>query len=395
LKKNTKDLKTNKIMKIGIDIRSLMDVQYSGVSEYTLNLVKEILKLDSKNKYILFYNSFKDITNIIPEFKQANAEIVYTKYPNKIFNYLMQKLFFYPKLDKLLGVDTFWAPHINFIRLSRRGRSILTIHDLSFVRYPEYFSFRKNIWHWAINVKRIIEKFDTIVAVSKNTKNDIMDLYNIPADKVKVIYSGIGQQYRVIDNNDKNLESVRKKYGLPEKFILFLGTLEPRKNIEGIIRSYNKFRENNSDLGDYRLVIAGGQGWRSGRIFKEYNKSKFKKDVKFLGYIAGEDKPYIYNLSSLFIYPSFYEGFGFPPLEAMACGLPVITSFSSSLTEIVGQAALTIDPYNINEIAAAIKELITDDNLKKILRAKGLERAGKFNWEYSARKYLNIFKEDI
>jgi len=379
-------------MKIGIDIRSLINVQYSGISEYTLNLVKEILKLDSKNQYILFYNSFKDVKNKIPEFKQKNAEIVCTRYPNKIFNYLMQKVAFYPKLDKFLGVDIFWAPHINFIQLSKRCRSILTIHDLSFIRYPKYFSFRKNIWHQAINVEKLIKKVDTIITVSKNTKDDIMDLYSIPDNKIKVIHSGIGRQYKVIDRDDKNLGSVKKKYGLPKKFILFLGTLEPRKNIEGIIRAYNEFREKNPGLSDYKLIIAGGRGWKSDKIFREYNKSKFRKDIKFLGYIVDEDKVYIYNLAALFIYPSFYEGFGFPPLEAMACGLPVITSFSSSLPEIVGKAALIVDPYNINEISTAIRELITNNNLKKLLLAKGLNRASKFNWEYSARKYLEVFK---
>ncbi len=402
-------------MKIGIDIRTLMDARYSGVSEYTLNLVKELLKLDTENQYKLFYNSFHDIKSRLPEFKHDNVEIVGLNYPNKILNYLYFKLLDYPKIDGLLGVDRcqdraglFFMPHLNFIALSERCKKIITVHDLSFLRYREFFSFKKNLWHYLLNVKSLLNKFDLIIAQSANTKRDIIELCQVNPERVKVIYSGVGEEYKQISNFQfliskqlnnsefieiKKLVDVKRRYNLPNKFILYLGTLEPRKNIEGIINSYDVFRKKNLELNDVKLIIAGGWGWKSKNILKRWQSSDYKDDIIFLGYVESEDKVCLYNLASVFVYPSFYEGFGYPPLEAMACGLPVITSFSSSLPEVVGEAAMMIDPYNINQIAEAIRQVLTDYELRDGLIKKGLKRASEFSWAKAAREYLEVFKE--
>jgi glycosyltransferase involved in cell wall biosynthesis len=379
-------------MKVGIDIRTLMDARYSGVSEYTFNLVEEILKLD-KNDYRLFYNCFGDCLNI-PEFSGGKFKVVKYNYPNKILNYLFFKFFNYPKIDKELGADVFFMPHINFIGKSAATKSLITIHDLSFLKYPEFFSWRKNFWHRMINVKKLIKRFNRVVAVSENTKQDIVELCGINPDKVEVIYSGIGEEFRKINANEKKSAEVRDKYKLPEKFILYLGTLEPRKNVDGIIRAYNKLRADSRELQDYKLVIAGGKGWKSDNIYKEWECSGFKNDIKFLGYVDSKDKVYLYNLADVFVYPSFYEGFGFPPLEAMACGLPVIISYAASLPEVAGDAALMVDPYNINDITKAMAEVLTDESLKNKLIERGLARAKKFSWENTAKEYLKIFHHE-
>lgn len=376
-------------MKIGIDIRTLMDARYSGVPEYTFNLIKEILRLDNYNEYRLFYNSFGDCPNM-PEFAGEKVKLIKYNYPNKIFNYLLCKIFNYPKIDKTLEADVFFMPHINFIGLSGRAKSVITIHDLSFLRYPEFFSARKNFWHKMVNVKNLLKKFDMVVAVSENTKRDIMELCGVNKDKIKVIYAGVGGEFKNNIDREKLLEA-KNKYKLPDKFILYLGTVEPRKNVEGIIRAYNQLRIINYELHDVKLVIAGGKGWKSENVYREWEKSEFKNDIIFLGYVDGEDKIYLYNLASVFIYPSFYEGFGFPPLEAMASGVPVIASYAASLPEVTGGAALMVDPYNINEIARAMREILTDENLRNNLISRGLERAKKFNWENTAREYLKIF----
>ena len=379
-------------MKIGIDIRTLMDARYSGVSEYTLNLIKEILKLDTVNEYRLFYNSFGDCPNL-PEFIEKNVKLVKYNYPNKVLNYLYFKFFNSPKIDKELGVDAFFMPHINFIGLSEGTKSIITVHDLSFLRYPEFFSARKNFWHRMVNVKKLVKRFDFVVAVSENTKRDIVELCGVNSDKIKVIYSGIGEENRKITNHQLPMaKQIKNKYNLPDKFILYLGTVEPRKNVEGIIRAYNELRIKNHELEDYKLVIAGGKGWKSDNIYREWEKSKFKADIKFLDYVDGEDKVYLYNLAEVFVYPSFYEGFGFPPLEAMACGLPVVTSYASSLPEVMGDAALTVDPYNVNDIARALAEILTNENLRNKLIERGLKRAGEFTWRKTADEYLEILK---
>src|SRR3989344_5403870 len=251
-------------MKIGIDIRTLMDAQYSGVSEYTLNLIQNILKLDQKNDYRLFYNSAHDISNRIPRFDYPNVKIIKFNYPNKILNYIGFKMLGMPRIDKLLDVDVFFMPHINFMAFSGKAKSILTVHDLSFLRYGEFFSLRKNFWHRMLNVKKMIKQADKIVAISESTKNDIVELYGADPAKIKVIHSGIGEEFKVIDRQDARMQEIKKKYGLPDKFILFLGTIEPRKNLEGLIIAFDRLRTKNAGLGDHKLVVAGGRGWKRG-----------------------------------------------------------------------------------------------------------------------------------
>ena len=377
-------------MKIGIDIRTLLDARPSGVSEYVLNLLKEMFKLDTANEYRLFYNCFGDCPNL-PEFKQANVKLIKYNYPNKVLNYLLFKIFNYPKLDKDLAVDVFFMPHLNFIGLSVGAKSLLTVHDLSFLKYPEFFSARKNFWHRMVKAKKLLKRFSLVIAVSENTKRDIVELGGINPDKVRVIYSGVGEEYKKLPliNYQFSVKRVRDKYNLPERFILYLGTIEPRKNVDGIIRAYNQLRVMSCELRDYKLIIAGARGWKSENIYREWDKSAFKNDIKFLGYVEPDDKIYLYNLASVFIYPSFYEGFGFPPLEAMACSVPVVASFASSLPEVVGDAALMVDPYNINDLAGALEKVLVDENLKNKLIARGLEQAKKFSWRETARAYLS------
>lgn len=376
-------------MKIGIDIRTLMDVQYSGVSEFTLNLINSIFKQDKINEYILFYNSGKDVSERIPEFDFPNVKIVNRRYPNKIFNYFLQKFLHWPKIDQLLGVDLFFMPHMNFIALNNNARKIITIHDLSFLKYPEFFSARKNIWHKMINIKKLLSKFDEIITVSQNTKDDIVDECQVDPKKIKVIYSGIDTKYKKI-TDELLLKKIKDKYKLPEKFIFYLGNVEPRKNIESLIIAFEKLKEKN-EFNSLKLVIAGGTGWKTNKIISVWENSKVKEDIIFLGYIDNNDKPSLYSLASVFVYPSFYEGFGFPVLEAMACETPVITSHTSSLPEITGTAAITIDPYNTNEITQAIELIINNENLRKDIIKKGLEQASHFNWDKTALEYLKIF----
>jgi glycosyltransferase involved in cell wall biosynthesis len=380
-------------MKIGIDIRTLMEKSYSGVSEYTFNLVKAILEEDSENEYKLFYNSGRDVKDRLPVFNYKNVEVVSCRYPNKIFNYFLQKIFRYPKIDKILGVDIFWMPHINFISLSKQSKKILTVHDLSFLRYRNFFNLRRNIWHSIINVKNLTGDADEIVTVSENTKNDLIELAGVNADKIDVVYSGLDEQYKIISKDDKNLSRIREKYILKDEFILFLGNLEPRKNIRGLIKAYNKFRKENFWAENIDLVIAGGVGWKARDIFKEKKKSEYKNDIKFLEYIPREEKVYLYNLASVFVYPSFYEGFGFPPLEAMACGIPVIASSVSSLPEVAGGQSFLVNPDSSEEISEAMKIIFSNKKVRDRLIKAGIEKVAELSWKKTAAKYLNIFQK--
>jgi glycosyltransferase involved in cell wall biosynthesis len=382
---------------IGIDVRTLMDKQYSGVPEHTLNLIKTILEIESQrtngNKYKLFYNSARDIQARIPDFQSENIETRNLGYPNKIFNYFLQKTLKYPKIDKILDVDVFLMPHINFAALSSACQSILTVHDISFLRYPDFFSARKNFWHYMLDVKKMINGFDKIVSVSENTKNDIVDICGVDKEKVKVIYPGVNNSfYRQLKPELYN--QIKNKYQLKNKFILYIGTLEPRKNIEGLIEAFNVFCRKRR-VNDCDLVIAGGRGWKSNKIIKKWKESEHRNKIKFLGYIPHEDKPYLYNAASIFAYPSFYEGFGFPPLEAMACGTPVLTSFSSSLSEVAGDSAFLVDPYNTNKIADYLERLIIDKKLREELKQRGLETVKKYNWEKTAKEYIGLMEDAV
>jgi glycosyltransferase involved in cell wall biosynthesis len=391
-------------MKIGIDARVLMDEYYSGVSEYAANLLNAIFALDSDNEYKLFYNSWQNLDERFKPWNRSNSRVIGSHIPNKIFNYLGQKIFSGPKIDRTLGgVDIFWSPHFNFTSLDKKTKRIVTVHDLSFLRYPEFFSLRKNIWHQALGVKKILREADIIIAVSENTKQDIVELIGITPEKVKVIYSGnntvkgnMTEDERVLFNNEAT--EFLKKNKLTGRLALYLGTIEPRKNIAGLISAYNKLRDKDklsgsSKFDDLKLVLAGANGWRNKKIYDEWNKSSYKNDIVFLGYISQKEKEILYASSAVFVYPSYYEGFGFPPLEAMTYGLPVICSNISSLPEVVGDAALMINPFEIREITNALEIILSDEALRQSFIKKGYTRALMFTWEKTAQEYLEVFKE--
>ncbi len=382
-------------MKIGIDIRCLSEGRRTGVEEYTFNLLNNLFSLDRKNEYVLFFNSFSKPKISFSQWKKyPNVKIKVFRIPNKILNFLFW-LFNWPKIDGIIGgTDVIFFPNIIFSSWSKKTKAILTVHDLSFERYPEHFSLKRRLWHFFINARRLCRKADKIITVSDSSKDDITELYNIPEEKINVIYSAVSEEFRVIDRNDFKLIEIKEKYGLPYKFILFLGTIEPRKNIIAIIRAYNQFRElENSELKKYKLVIAGEKGWKGTEIFSEIKNSPYLKDILKLGFISPEDKPYFYNLASLFIYPSFFEGFGFPPLEAMKCSVPVIASNNSSIPEIVGSAGILVDPEKPQEICSAMKEILLSKELVSKLKEKGVAQSRKFSWKKTAEETLKLIHQ--
>jgi glycosyltransferase involved in cell wall biosynthesis len=381
-------------MKIGIDIRCLSEGRRTGVEEYIINLLKNLFELDKENQYLLFFNSWK---NPLADFEwtknYSKVELKIFHYPNKLLNFLFW-YFRWPRIDKMLGgVDLIFLPNITFGSFSSKTKLILTVHDLSYERYPETFSLKRRLWHWFINPRRLVQKAQKIIAVSESTKKDLIDIYGIDSEKIEVIYSAVSQDSKIIDRNDTRLIEVKKKYKLPYKFILFLGTLEPRKNITSLVRAYNQLRKNkHPELEKYKLVIAGHLGWKFKDIFSEIKNSEYRKDIIITGPVNDEDKVYLYNLASVFVYPSFFEGFGFPPLEAMACGVPVVASNNSSLPEIVGPAGILIDPDRPDEITKALKEILLNKDLREKLIKKGLEQSLKFDWRKTAKEFLKIIK---
>jgi glycosyltransferase involved in cell wall biosynthesis len=380
-------------MQIGIDVRCLMHKNYSGVGEYTFNLLDNLFRLDRQNTYKLFYNSKSDVKQNLPQFTYPNVKYYPSNYPNKLFN-LSLKIFNSPQLDKLIaGVDVFWLPNLNFTAFSPDCKKIITIHDLSYKKFPHFFSLKRKTWHTFIQPAKLLKKCSRIIAISQNTKQDIVDTYNIEEEKIHIIYSGIDHNtYKILDTNLPNFAKIRNKYNLPAKFIFYLGTLEPRKNIEGIIEAFNLLKKDRQ-FSDLNLVIAGEKGWNYKRIFNLAKESSFKKHIRFIGYIQSRDKTYLYNLCELFIFPSFYEGFGLPVLEAQACGKPVIAGLNSSFPEILGDSAILINPENINEIKIAMEHILTNSQLKEKLIAKGIDNAKKYSWSNCAQETLKYLTQ--
>ena len=398
-------------MNIGVDIRPLMDSNRTGVGEYIYELLNALFHIDRVNQYFLFYNSNKDVSKNIPKWTQENIHYIKSNWPNKLFN-LCLLVFNRPKIDKIINqnLDYFFSPNINFTALSRHGRGkvkkvkhILTIHDLSFEYFPDCFGWKRRLWHKILFPKYACKKADIILTPSESTRQDVMEKYKIDGNKVKVIYPGLSSIFMPpfakatagllshiessaeICGNEIN-ESIKKKYNLPKKFILFLGTIEPRKNIIGIIKAFIK---NQNFFPDYKLVIAGAKGWEYKPIMDMIQK---QNKVQYVGYVEAKDKPILYSLADLFVYSSLYEGFGFPVLEAMSVGTPVIASHRSSMPEVTEGSAYLVNPNIISEIAEGIKLLLTDQKAAEFLKAKGRERARNFTWEKAAREFLDVLK---
>ena len=235
-----------------------------------------------------------------------------------------------------------------------------------------------------------------MIAVSESTKNDLIDYYGVPEEKIAVIQSGIGEQFHTMSHNDTDLVRVKEKYHLPYRFILSLATFEPRKNIPALISAYDALQaQSHPTLSKYALVIAGTRGWKYEETFEAIADSPYKDKIILPGFIADEDKTALYNLASIFVYPSFYEGFGFPPLEAMACGVPVIASHSSSLPEIVGDAGILIDPYQPDELFQALKQILLDPVLTDTLHKKSEKRAQEFKWDKTVQETISLFHSSL
>jgi len=274
----------------------------------------------------------------------------------------------------------------------RQARTILTVHDLTFMRLPECAEAGLRAYLNKV-VPRSIERADLVLADSQSTKKDLIELLGVSPDKIKVVYAGVETRFRPMEG-EIALQRIKKRYRLDFSFILSLGTLEPRKNFTGLIEAYALMRGKGQGMGDRRLklVIAGGKGWLYDDIFARVEELGLENEVIFPGFVADEDLPALYNLAELFVFPSLYEGFGLPPLEAMACGTPVVTSDRPSLPEVVGEAGLMVEATDSQELAEAMERVLTDENLRWEMREKGLKQAVKFTWEAAAEKLLDVYR---
>ena len=401
-------------MVIGIDIRVLNSPVRSGIEEYTENLLAHMLPLDKTIKYKLFTSSFRDIKYTQNWLSLPNTEVHKFKYSNKLL--FLSANFNIPYVDKLIGgADIFFSPHFFLTPLSSGCKRATTFHDLSYLHFPEFFSWRKRVWHNLEMRPKWQARFsDKIIAVSESTKNDLTNLYNIDPAKIEVIYSGISLSMREFSSEERNL--FRKVNKLPKDFILFMGKLEPRKNVVSLIKAFDiikrneglgfqakdissRFKNTNTDFKDTHLIIVGSRGWLDNDIFKAAELSPNKHKIIFKDHIDDNLRAGYYNCASVFVYPSFFEGFGFPPLEAMACGTPTIVSANSSLPEVARGASILINPADTRELAIAMTSILIaqsrqplisqSQSLRNSIVYEGLNNSKLFNWNKTAEETLS------
>ncbi len=376
-------------MNLGIDVRPLMTPHLTGVGEYTYELLSAVFSASSEeDEFFLLYNGQKKSTHYIPAWENPHVHYAGTRWPNKLFNvstFFTQRPFLSASISSQRPLDLVFLPNLNFTALPKGLPYILTIHDLSFFLFPKFFSAKQRWWHNLVRPEHLIRGAHRIITPSYNTRRDVIEEFGISEDKVLTLYPGLCSSLSLPTESDLN--RVKKKYNLPEKFVLFLGTTEPRKNILGVVEAFTLMKKKNPQFDGISLIIAGADGWLNKKIYSAIHR---RSDIKLIGFVSAEDKAALYQCAQIFVYPSFYEGFGFPVLEAMASGTPVITSNRSSLPEITDGTAVLADPYCIHEITEAMELLLTNEIARTWYKIRGLEKAKQFSWKKTAQEFLQI-----
>jgi glycosyltransferase involved in cell wall biosynthesis len=379
------------VKQVGIE-GSLFFKRSTGVGLYAKNLTRAASKIESDVNFeiVRHWLPFKHFTAPLPANNHLSYRLV-KWFPPMVYYQVFKRLDWFLPYDLIAMKHYDSILFFNFIAypVRKKTKSIIVVHDLSFIYFPQ-FAQAKNLKYTTKLMKRSIKRASHIITISENSKKEIMDYYKIDNSNISIVPNGIDHQV-FYPRTTSEISKAAKKYKLPKEYIYFHGTIEPRKNIDGILDAYSSLAQTVRDK--YGLVISGGKGWNDEAIYKKIEHLKAKGyDIVLPGYIDGPDLPAVYSGASIFVFPSFYEGFGVPPLEAMACGVPVISSNNSSLPEVVGDAALQIEASDISAIAKSIERILTDSSLATTLRKKGFVNAKKFSWDNSAKKLLSVLE---
>jgi len=372
-------------MKIGIDGRAAKWYRGTGIGTYTYQLINCLNKIDKINDYLLFMpkdskykmhlNSNFNLTNI----SEGNCSSFWDEV--NIPNILRDK-----------DIDLYHVPQNGVgLPVNKKCYSVITLHDVIPFRMPETVS-KRYMKIFSESLPEIIKVSDGIITVSNYSKRDIIKTFNYPQDKIHVTYLASESIYKPL-NKEISKMIIKRKYSIDENYILYVGGFSPRKNISGLIQAFSIFA--NKDNPNLKLVIAGKRGESYKNYLELTYKLKISDKVIFPGFIPTMDLPFLYNAASVFVYPSFYEGFGLPPIEAMACGIPIISSNITSMPEIIGTSGLLINPYNIEELSSAITNVLSDNVLAEKLSASGIKRSTEFSWEKTAAESLSFYNKII
>jgi glycosyltransferase involved in cell wall biosynthesis len=360
-------------MKIGIDISQVVYEGF-GIATYTRKLVETLLQIDNENKYTLFFSSLR--RNLKSEFK--GAKVIKFKIPPTILDILWNTLHQIPVEIFIGDTDIFHSS--NWIQPPSRAKKVTTIHDMLIYKFPEtihpkIMSTQKRHLEW------VKKECDLIISDSESTKEDIINFLGIPKEKIRVVYLAPGEEFKITQAEER-IGEVKKKYGISDEYLLTVGSREPRKNLSRIIQAFNEIKKKEN----ISLIIAGNFRWGE--------KTMDSFGIKTIGFVNQADLPALYAGAKLFVYPSLYEGFGLPILEAQSTGCPVLTSDKGSLKEIVGDTATIVNPEDSLSIQKGIEEILSLDkkNLEK-MKFKGKRNAQLFTWEKTAQKTLCVYKE--
>lgn len=376
-------------MKIAFDVSPMINSHKSGVGYCTYGFVKTMVS-QYDNSYILNYiNNPKYKKNLNTLIVGKNVKINSFCFKNSVYKVASTFLpipygaFFKDSADITHFFNYYLPPGV-------KGKKIVTVHDMTYKRFPETVRFRtKQMLN--LNLKKSLKRADIILTVSEFSKSEIITYFPEVKDKIRVVYNGVDLDVfkPLLDKNIKI--GIAKKYNLPERYMLYLGTLEPRKNLERLIDSYYLLLKEFNSVP--KLVLAGGKGWLYNSIFNKVSTLGLEDKIIFTGYIDEKDVAPLISAAEIFLFPSMYEGFGMPVIEAMACGSPVLTSNVSSLPEVAGDAAVLVDPFSVEDIKNKLQLLLIDEALRKRLNKAGLKRAKRFSWDVVTKDLYEIYKE--
>ena len=345
----------------------------AGIHRHILGLLEHLPEADSRFAYTVFTGQAAPV----PGHLRARRSSLPTERP-------LARILWEQCVQPALGggVDLFHGLAYVAPILTNRP-TVVTVHDLSFLHNPERFR-RANRAYLRLFTRLSLKRARRVIAVSEHTRQDLMQVYGLPADRIDVVYSGLDSHFHRPPRRE--IEDFRSARGLPEHFILYLGTIEPRKNLSTLIRAYARVRPEG-----VKLVCAGGRGWMYQDVFQTVEELRLSRDVIFPGFLPDDDLPLWYSAADIFVYPSAYEGFGLPVTEALACGVPTITTNASSLPEAAGDAALLVPPDDTAALAEALEQLLGDSSLRASLAARGPRQAARFNWRAAACDTARVY----